>query len=233
MAVVVTNITLVTNRVTGILLAGTDDGVYGGVSASDQQEYDPTEVRDTILSIDAMVCLAILETLGHPYRSQFTSFSAVLNHMDEIPAHVGVTGMPRFKIVLGDLVWVDGVEVRSIDQIKLWRENYNNIFQSMAHDAVGSKIGGRYAIKGQQVFFTGAQMSVEIPTFTQDRATFLCQSPENYESTVVAGTVASLLKDGADPQMHGYYNQRFQSDMAAIRGQALALPPLAMFERAA
>jgi hypothetical protein len=99
-----------------LLLASPRGARYGG-TAGGKSSYSVTqEVTDACVEGDMLTCMAIIETLGHPYRSGFMVASANLATGDFIPAHIGSHG----RVVIdptGTDTFKGGILAASMDEL--------------------------------------------------------------------------------------------------------------------
>src|ERR1041384_745947 len=212
----VTSITRVQKRVIQILLAApTTDPYAGTVIGSNNQPAAARypvdqEVTDAILEADARVCLAIIESIGNGYRSQFLTTSASLSNGDNIPAHVGQIAV----------IEVDGSPARMA-------RTRNQMIQVIENPELYVEAQKWYWTDDISIYHNGTAATVQYPSFT---ITTECQSPDAYESAVIAGSVAILMKDGGRSDYYGYYANLYAQQESIIRGGASVLPPVQMFE---
>lgn len=214
-----------------LLNAGPDDFSFS-VNVGDERfgtlGAASDQVKEAILAADEQVVLAILETEGHWARPDFVDWSALLNHLDEIPAHVGATGDVQI------LPWVGGTYVggksASVEEIELWRLNTNGAFGSLAHNASGNVIGGRYTIRDEVMHLTGYRAAVKIATYAR---TSVCQAPAIYQLTVWATALTYLFpKEGSWLQKAAFLAGQVANQMAAIRGNLQVAPALEQYQEA-
>jgi hypothetical protein len=179
--------------VLALLNAGPDDFSFS-VNVGDEEfgtiGAPSDQVKEAILASDEEVYLAIAETEGHWARPSLMDWSALLDHLDEIPDHIGSTGDVQI------LPWVGGTYVggkqASVQEIELWRRNDNNAFGSLAHNGSGNSLGGRCTIRDGVIHLTGYRAAVKIiPPFA--RSSSACQSPNIYQTAVWVGALAKTF----------------------------------------
>lgn len=196
-------------RVTGILNAGPDDGSYA-TSTADEGKYDDTEIRDAILEADAEICMAIISTLGHPYRSQYMTDVTGITYGQKLASRPGP--LDTVEIQFADTIWHAGIPASSIDQIEKWKFN-----RSSKVNATTAQ--GRFFIDGDKFYYVGNSARILTPAdFAIDYSTPACQAPSIYTPAVVSGAVTKLLKDGSSvSDLSQIYGQHFRDSILLIR----------------
>jgi hypothetical protein len=198
------------------------DERFGGLGAASDQ------VKEAIQAWDEQVVLAILETEGHWARPDYVDWSALLDHLAEIPTHVGATGDVQILPAVG-ATYVAGKEA-SVQEIELWRLNTNNAFGSLAHNALGNSLGGRFTIRDNVIHLTGYRAAVKIGTYTR---TSVCQAPAIYQLVVWAGALTMLFpKEGLWLQKAAFLLGQAQRMLGEIRGNLAVAPALEQYEGA-
>jgi hypothetical protein len=191
-------------------------GVIG--AASDQ-------VKEAILQKDEEIILAGLETDGWFARTDFMDWSALLDHLDELPSHYGSPGAVKIQ------PWVGGTYISATpatpEEIKLWRANANNAFGSLAHNATNSQIAGFFAIRDKIIHLTGYRASVMLAAFARNSGA--CQAPAIYQGMVVAGALALVLAKSF-PGKAGFYHQQFLQCLTWIREGKTIAPAIEQYE---
>lgn len=201
----------------------------------DDDRRSTGEIQHAIVSADADVVLAILETPGHPQRAGYMAASADLtydagNSAPEIADSIGEYGPVEIKIASGDTVYVTGTPT-TVDDIELIRRNPNSMF-SPAHTVAASPNGGYYAIRHPKLHFTGSAARVWVGAFTPNYATPACFAPEQYTQAIVALAVARLMKEGDQPEVFAMNMQRGAYYLDLIRGKAAVLPLIEQTQKA-
>lgn len=196
-------------------------GTIGG--ASDQ-------VKEALHAADEQVYLAIAETDGHWARPDLMDWSALINHLEEIPSRIGAIGDVQI------LPWVGGTYVAgkpaSTREIEMWRANDGNAFGSLAHNASGNLLGGRYAIQDSVMHLTGYRAAVKIIGPYTVSASVL-QSPAIYQAVVWVGALALLFpKEGSWLAKASFMAGQQQRMLAQIRGNQQIAPALEQYQEA-
>lgn len=210
------DITDVKKRVIAILLAAPQTAPYSGsvIGLNSQPatgRYGSNdEIERAILEADARVCLAIIESIGNGYRSQFLTESTGLSSGDNIPAHVGQIG----------LVKVDDSPARLA-------RSRNQMIQVIENPELYPEAQKWFWTDDVTIYHNGTEATVEYPSFEIDTD---CQSPDVYESAVVSGSVGLLMKDGGASDYYGYYARLYAQQEALIRGGATVIPPVEEYE---
>lgn len=212
----VTDIATVRKRVISLLMANRLSpygGVVGTGSSTNSRYQSTQEITDAALEADSLIVETIIGTAGHPYASQFMVESPDIATGGLIPAHTGVQGIVR----------VDGVVARLAG-------SQAEISEILANPTLYPNASKWYVINGNNIVHTGAVAKVTYPVFTP--GTTVCQSPNVYESAVVAGAISLLAKDGSvTPELYGAMGQFFQRCLQMIAGMQTVLPPVEQAEQ--
>lgn len=205
--------------VAAALVAGPDDGSYAPAT-TDQDKYNPDHVTDAILYIDLEICKTRQSTVGDGYRGQYGSAIAVANGATITP-HPGKIAFVEIK-KLSTSSFQRGILATSIEALNRLLENSDSRYGSASIN------GGRYFIDEEmRLRFTGFSCQIFVPT---DLAiTAACQAPAVDEMTIKRGAVWMLTKDGVDASIFAGDGQQYVADLARIRGESAAIPPLDMF----
>lgn len=193
----VVSISRVRKRVIELLLAAGRGARYTDALA-DQKRYTVLqELTDAIVEADMSVCMAVIETPGHPYRSGFMTPSSPLATGDFIPAHVGGHG----KVEIDNGSGYKGGRLAS---------SREDVLEMIEQTGLYATAGRWYWIEDNEIVHNGSAAKVWHPSFTKNDSA--CQAHELYTAAVIAATIPLLRKDGGDPQ--------FFSDYALIAGLA-------------
>lgn len=204
---------------------------WGG--ALDDDRRTAGEIDHNLVSSDADVITALLETSGHPKRSGYMAASVDLAHGDELPDCVGEYGPVEIQIG-STATWVLGQPCDSEIEILMRRENAGNMFGATAHNVDGSSIGGFYNIRRPKIYFTGTKARIWVGSFIPNYAAPALQAPDIYLNAVVVGAVARLRKEGdVTPDVFVMAGQLFGAYLAMIRRKELIIPDIEMTQRAA
>lgn len=228
MAVNITGI--VQPRVTQILNAATQaaDGSATYVTTVTDDRRHATDILDACTGAGCEIILAICETPLNGYRAGFMADSASILHGGKIPDHCGPIGIPKIQRYTGGTF--DPGHQKSEEDIQSMRDNTNSLYDSIAHNLVGSMLGGYYAVRDNLLFYTGFDAKIPIATFV--RADTATKIPDAFESAVIALAVSMLIKEG-DSEILLAYIQRGQQYLAQIRSGAMILEPQLQAQKAA
>jgi hypothetical protein len=208
---------------------------WGG--AIDDERRSAGEIDHHIVSADADVVTAILETNGHPLRSGYMSASADLVYAGEVapklPDSIGEYGPVEIQIG-ATASWVEGVPCDNEIEIRLRRENLSNIYGTVAHNVDGSPIGGFYSMRPPRFYFTGTKARIWVGVFTPNYSAPECKAPDIYLPVIVVGAVARLRKEGdLTPDAFVMASQLFANYMQLIRRKELIIPDIELTQKAA
>lgn len=207
---------------------------WGGALQDDRRTDG--EIDHHIVSSDADVITAILETPGHPLRSGYMAASGDLVYTDsapELPDSIGEYGPVEIQIG-ATATWVLGQPCDSEIEIAMRRENTDSMFGSVAHNVDGSPIGGFYNIRRPKLYFTGTKARIWVGSFTPNYVAPACQAPDVYTNAIVVGAVARLRKEGdLVPDAFAMATQLFGAYMAMIRRKELIIPDIELAQKAA
>jgi hypothetical protein len=219
----VVSVSRVRNRVVELLLASGRGARYtGAVSATDGNgRFEVTqEMTDAIIEADMAVCLACIETVGHPYRVGFLVASSSLANEDLLPSHVGADGVVKIDET-GTGTFKDGILAESKD----------DLLEALRNPTLYPDSKRYYWLEDSQVVHGGASARVYYPSFTKNDAA--CQAHEAYTSAVIAGALAGLKKDAVGDDFIAYYARQFEMMLRDIKGRLLVIPETQQFEKAA
>ena len=209
----VVSISRVRKRVIALLLAHPRGGFYTDAVGGKGSYASLQEITDAVVDADMNVCLAILDTPGHPYASGFQVASSNLASGDTLPAFVGAHG----RVVIdptGTGTFKRAVLAKSADEMA---EVVNN-------PTLYPNCKLFYFIEAGTVEHSGSAARVYYPSFSKTDAA--CQAHELYTSAVLAGAIALLMKDGGDPQFFGEYAHVAAEALARIRAGEKTLPDI-------
>lgn len=209
----VASISRIRKRVIALLLAHPRGGYYTDNVGGKSTYASLQEITDAVVDADMNVCLAILDTPGHPYASGWQVASSNLASGDFLPPFIGAHG----RVIIdptGTGTFKRAVLARSADEMA---EVVNN-------PTLYPNCKLFYFIEGNCIEHSGSAARVYYPSFSKTDAA--CQAHELYTSAVLAGALALLYKDGGDPQFFGEYAQIFALADAAIRAGEKTLPDI-------
>jgi hypothetical protein len=222
--------TTVIKRITEILNVCAP-GTFSATVASVNLDRNATAIAESAREAAMMIGRAIVVNPKHVHRNAYVSSAGVtLSHQGELPDMAGEMDLVEIQPYSG-AAWQTGAP-RDVQQIESWRLNPFDLYDSVAHNASGSALGGYYAIANGRFYFTGFAARGYFPEISRDTITALI--PDEYESTWVALGVAFTLKEGDNMRPIGgfYYNHGIQ-DLAAISAMSIVapLPPPAAARR--
>ena len=213
------NIAEITPRVVNLLLLGADDAVYPStVDTETSNAYSDDELSSAILKADAEVCLAYIETDGHPQRVRFLSSHAAV-HGAALPAFLGELSGMEIQTATG--IWVIGKEPPSLD-LALRIIQYPTAYPT-------NSITNRYWWVENGVFYTtGLSGRFQGADFT---GTGDCQAHETESNAVIAGALAFLFKKDGDPSQHAWYSAQYDERLLRVRSKAGVIPDVVAYKK--
>lgn len=210
----------VVKRVTEILNL-CDPGTYSATLSARNKTRNAAAIADFVDEA-GMDVLNAVGSSPNEYRGTLVDDveideSGILFGDDEDP-HLG----PLISVQI--TLWADGPvrEGKPLDHRKIqsYRENPNNIYDPIAHDQKGSRLGGYYDLWENRFFFTGLQAFVQyIPTLIRDNFDGEV-IPDILESTWIClaiGNAAKIGVGGYDASIIGSYGQRGQVNLEAFK----------------
>lgn len=221
----VANIALTTARASWLLGARADGAVFNNTIADDR--YAQEEYLRAAVETESELVRALAEAY-HPARTDFLAWSLDLAHGDNLPIHLGQVEAVQIEKYTGEGAYHPGLQTTRHNIIQ-WRENYNSIFDAIAHNANGSTLSGYFHIRNQTILFTGAQAQVKVVTFDPDfSGAPVHQIEEQWENALVCGMIPKLYKDGTDPRIVDHYSRQFQQVLTQIYSGLKAMPEIDM-----
>lgn len=191
---------------------------------------NPGEIKEAVVESDLEARFAICETPGNGFRSTFTDFVALTPlagspQVAKLPERIGPVSRVEIKINAADTTWVAGEQcpLNEVQEMIAHAE----VFQDIAHDAVGSPTGGHFYIDEMSDFiaWTGNSIRAYCATIGAiDRATPLLRCPDAYSPFLVARSLSLLFKHGDNPSFMEWYDKQARGMMAMIRRGAEVLP---------
>lgn len=186
--------------------------------------FDQEEIRRALIETESEIVRALCEAY-HPMRTSFLAWSSDLADGDTLPVHIGQ--VEAVRIVPYTAASPVPGESTSRENIRLWRLNTANIFDTVAHNASGSALAGYYNITNQTITFTGQSAQVKVCTYNPDYTTPALQIDDQFDTAIVAGTIPRLNKLGVPQALITTYGQLYASQMQMIRmglSEMLELP---------
>lgn len=214
-----------TARVLWILNA--HNGAFNDTVSDDR--FIQEEIRRALIETESELVRDICEA-NHPKRAAFLAWSSDLAHGDTLPEHIGAVEAVQIKKHSGASGF-EPAERTTRENIRLWRENYNSVFDTIAHNASGSNLSGYFNITNETIYFTGHAAQVKICTFTPDYSTPAHKISDEFEGALVAGAIPKLTKVGVPSELANMYLNQFTQMRQLIRGGASALPDVQEAQR--
>ena len=212
------DISNIRNRVLYIL--GAHNNAWPATLSDDRLQT--AEINRAIVETEAEIVQALCSSY-HPMRTSFLTWSAVVNGA-EVPEHIGqiesveITPYSGGTVVLG--------EATSRSNIQRWRENHNNIFDTIAHSTTGSNLAGYYNLTNNTLTFTGLSARVRICSYSPDYATPALKVNDQFDSMLVAGTIPKLNKLGVPQALVSTYGQAYMNLLGLIKQGVENLPEI-------
>lgn len=189
-------------------------------STTDNDNFIAEEITRALIETESEIAQDLAES-RHPLRGNLLAWSADLISGDIIPAHLGEIEAIQIKPYSGALGY-EPAESTSRENIRLWRENYNQTFDSIAHDALGSELAGFYNLTGQTLTFTGYRAQAKIFTFNPNYSAH--QIDANFEPNIICGAIPKLLKIGVPAALAAHYGNQYQNMRNLLRGGHSQMP---------
>lgn len=126
-------------------------GAYDGAVNTRIKNRNSAAIDDVVTET-GLIILRFLATHPNEYRSQFI-VPVALTHLQLLPEHQGLPAYVEIQRYNG-APWRDG-DRRDYRKVDSYRQNINNIYDDLAHDAAGAKYSGLYDIWEQRFHFTG------------------------------------------------------------------------------
>jgi hypothetical protein len=182
------------------------------------------EIRRALLETEAEVVRALCEGY-HPMRTTFLSWSADLTNGSVLPEHIGQVEAVQIKPFLESATY-NLAESTSRSNIRDWRENTNGMFDDTDHDRDGSALSGYFNITNETLTFTGYRAQVRICDYSPDYTTPALQVDNQFDGTLIAGTIPRLNKIGVPQALVMSYGQQYASFLALIRQGINEMPTI-------
>lgn len=186
------------------------------------------EVQRAVIETEAEIVRAVCESY-HPMRNQFLTWSNDLSNGDPLPPYIGQIDAVKVEPYSGGADVF--AESTSRENIRLWRANTNNIFDTIAHNANGSSLAGYFNITNDTIFFTGHRANVRACMYVPDYAIPSLSIDSQFDDMLVAGTIPRLNKHGMPQQLVMSYGAMYQEQMANIRNGLNTKPDVAQAQK--
>jgi hypothetical protein len=215
------DLSTVTQRTTEILNACAA-GTFSSTIASGNLDRNASAISQAVREAALTICRSIVSNPFNVHRNSFISTSAAsLTHQGELPDMAGEGDLIQIQPYTG-ADWITGVK-RDIQVIESYRSNPSNLYDSVAHNASGSRLSGYYAISNGRVYFTGYAARGYFPTFDRTTATSLI--PDAAEGCWTALSVALTVKEGDNmADIAQYYMNFGMQELAAIGSNSQSQP---------
>jgi hypothetical protein len=214
------DLTKVTARVLWII--GAQSASFNDVVSDDR--FVQEEVKRAVVEAEEEVARIICE-ISHPQRVTFLTSSSVA-HSSVIPQHIG----PIERVVITRWTGDSGVdgEKTSRDNILRWRQNLNNIFGTLAHNATNSPLAGYYNITDDVLYFTGQSAVVHYCNYTPNFTSL--QIDASFEHMLVPGAVVRLNKIGVPQELISSYGALYSQALQLLKTNQETIPELPMVQ---
>lgn len=215
--------TTVLRRITEILNVCAA-GTFSETVAAINLDRNATAISEAAREGAMMIARAIVSNPAHVHRNAFVSGTATtLTHQGELPDMAGEMDLVQIQPYNG-AGWQTAIP-RDVQQIESFRLNPSSIYDTIAHDTTGSRLGGYYAIANGRFYFTGYAARGYFPVIARDTVTGLI--PDEYEDVWVKISTGLTLKEGDNMgDIASFYMNLGQQDLFAITnmGVVKAMP---------
>lgn len=193
------------------------------------------EIKEAIIQSEIEARFAICETPGNGFRATFTDHSGALTPLSgnaqtaKLPERIGPVSRVEIQVNSADTTWIPGEQAPLNEIQEMIANSGNAVFQSVAHNAVGSPLGGYFYIDEMADFitWTGNAVRVYVATIGSiDHTTPVMRTPDAYSSFLVARSIARLYKHGDNMEFIEWYSRQADQLMSYIRRGDPVLPQL-------
>jgi hypothetical protein len=215
--------TVVKERLTDLLNVQAA-GTWSTTVASTNLDRHATGIAEAAREAALDIARVIVSNPKHYHRNLFISGTPTsLTHQAELPDY----GCEYDPIEIENYTsagYRRGIPVDDPFLVEEYRANPTNIYDAIAHDASGSKIGGFYAVQNNRIYFSGLNCRGYFPVIS--RTGVLTIIPDEYEGPWYYIAAGILLKEGDNLQpIAQHYMELGQSALQAIAREGL-MPPL-------
>ncbi len=218
----ISDITSITSRV--IFLLGAQDSLGSFDGTTDDDRFDEEEIERAVIETESELMRDLAETY-HPFRSNFLEWSGDLAHGDTLPAHLGQVEAVQIKPYSSASDYISA-QSESREMIRLFRQNYNNRFDSYDHDEENSQLAGYFCLTNNTLEFTGASARVKTFSYTPDYDEPSLQIDAVFDGALVAGAIGKLHKIGVPDDVTMHYSQQYSQMRQLIRTGVLTMPEI-------
>ena len=197
-------------------------GTFSVTVASTNLDRNATAISECVREGAMLIGRAILANPAHVHRNLLVASSATtLTHQGELPdmsAELDLVQIQRYS----GADWQTGV-LRDAQIIESYRANPSSIYDSIAHNLTGSRLGGYYATANGRFYFTGFAARGYFPLISRTTITSLI--PDEYETAWFMVAIGLALKEGDNLMpIAEYYMQAGMQDLAAISTMGVLSP---------
>jgi hypothetical protein len=215
-------------RVAWLIGARTDDYEF----EIDDDRFQKQEIQKAIVETENDLVRDFAEG-HHPQRFDFLEWlpDLGLDSGDLIPAHLGQIEAVQIKPYSAGS-YAPAYPTTDTN-IKLWRDNHNNVFDAIDHNVTGSNLAGYYNITQQSIDFTGYKAQVKIVNYEPDfdYPGGLLQINDYWEGVLTAGAITKLAKIGVPAEIVGHYQRQYDKARMEIRNGLNSAPEIDMSQR--
>jgi hypothetical protein len=199
----------------------------------EDDRFSKQEIAQAIVEAEAELVQDFADSY-HPSRSDLLSWVEVA-HQAVIPSHLGqIEGV---KIAGDDDVYITGQDTTA-GNIKLWRDNKDDIFDTLPHTDPDSGLFGYYSLENQVLEFTGSNAKVGIVQYVpdypvSDTEVGSLQIDSQWEPCLVAGAISKLVKLGVDSDVIQTYTGAWVGYRQRILQGAMMAPEITTVQKTA
>lgn len=231
MALEVADQTRVLKRVTEILNL-CDAAAYSATLSSRNKTRNATAIADFVIEAGLMIMKAIAER-PNEFRYLFLSdTSAITTSGAALPLIGSGTAQPHLGPPASVLItpYTGGTAVqgdrKDYKKIQSYRENPEDVYDAIAHDAEGSTLSGYYDIWEDRFYFTGKSAVLTLARHPQraETATLIPGIMENTWIRLAVGEAAKVGTGEYEAGIIGEYGKRGQSDLEEFKAGGRVFP---------
>jgi len=176
------------------------------------------EITRAIVESESEIVRDLAES-DNAMKNFMMAWSANLTHGQTLPEHLGTVEAVQIQKYAGGTF--EPGEKTTRENIRLWRANYNNIFDPLSHTTLGTTLCGYFNLTNQTIEFTGTAAQVRICNYTPNYAAL--QISDEFDGLLVAGGMSKLLKIGVPTALVNHYANAYQAGRGLIRQGATAV----------
>lgn len=209
-------------------ILGSHNGSFNTTVSDDRVILE--EIQRALIETESELVKEGCEAMHPLIRIPLLAWSADLTSGDNVPAHLGPIEDVQIKLFSAASGYV-AAEKTSRSNITKWRENYNNVFDAIAHDATGSSLGGFFDITNHVIEFTGYRAQVKTAVFVPDYSTPAHQINNVFEGGLVAGAILRLAKLGLPAEVLEVNGKIFSAVKNGIKEGAMVFPDISVAQK--